>query len=342
MRGFALTAQEVRCLRIAHRACRDRRLADRIKAVVLLGTGWTRADVAEALLLDEDTLHRYVALYQEEGMDGLLMLRYQGSQPKLTPEQLQQLDQHLQEHLYGRIQDIVAYVEAEFGVLYSIPGMTDVLARLDYVYKKPKRLPGKHPDLQTQLAFQAQYEALKASKGKDDPIYFMDGTHPQHNSVAAYGWIKRGTEKTLESNTGRKRVNLNGAIDIERLEVVTEFGEAVNAQSTLALFKQIESRHPRATRIYIVCDNARYYRCRLVTDYLRGSKIALIFLPPYCPNLNLIERLWKYFRKQILYNKYYERFADFEAACRSFFGRIKEHAAALRTLLAENFQTVGA
>lgn len=342
MRGLELTAHEVQCLRVAHRACRERRLADRIKAVVLLGTGWRLADVAEALLLDEDTVHQYVQLYQQGGVDKLLTMQYQGSQPKLTPEQLKQLDHHLEEHLYGRVQDIVAYVQAEFGVLYSIPGMTDLLARLDYVYKKPKRLPGKHPDLQTQLAFHAQYQALKESKGKDDPIYFMDGTHPQHNSVAAYGWIKRGTEKTLQSNTGRKRVNLNGAIDIEQLEVVTEFGEAVNAQSTLALFKQIESRHPRARRIYIVCDNARYYRCRLVMEYLRGSKIVLIFLPPYSPNLNLIERLWKYFRKQILYNRYYERFGDFETACRSFFGRITEHATALRTLLAENFQIVGA
>jgi len=342
MCGFELTAKEIQGLRAAHRACRDKRFADRIKAVVLLGTGWTVADVAEALLLDEDTVHQYVQLYRQGGVEGLLTVQYRGSQPKLTSEQLNQLDHHLEEHLYGRVQDIVAYVEGEFGVLYSVQGMTDLLARLDYVYKKPRRLPGKHPDVQTQLAFQAQYEALKESKGKHDPIYFMDGTHPQHNSVAAYGWIKRGTDNTLESNTGRKRVNINGAIDIQRLDVVTEFGEAVNAQSTLALFEKIESRHPRATRIYIFSDNARYYRCRLVREYLETSRIELVFLPPYCPNLNLIERLWKYFRKQVLYNKYYERFADFETACQSFFGRIKAHAEALRTLLAENFQIIGA
>jgi transposase len=67
---------------------------------------------------------------------------------------------------------------------------------------------------------------------------------------------------------------------------------------------------------------------------------VLVFLPPYCPNLNLIERLWKYFRKQVLYNKYYEKFSDFQAACHHFFDSIKEHKNALRTLLAENFQII--
>jgi len=97
MRGFDLTVQEVQYLRVGHRGCRDKRLADRIKAVVLLGTGWTLADVAEALLLDEDTVRQYVQLYQQGGVDGLLTLHYQGSQPKLTPDQRKQLDAHLQE-----------------------------------------------------------------------------------------------------------------------------------------------------------------------------------------------------------------------------------------------------
>ena len=83
--------------------------------------------------------------------------------------------------------------------------------------------------------------------------------------------------------------------------------------------RRLEARHRKAKAIYVYCDNARYYRSRLVQAYLARSKIKLIFLPPYCPNLNLIERLWKYFRKQVLYNRYYEHFAEFKAACEGFF-----------------------
>jgi len=341
MYGFELTSLEVQSLRTAHHGCRERRLADRIKAVILLGTGWTVVATAEALLLDEDTIHKYVQLYQRGGVELLLTMNYHGSLPHLNPKQLKALDKHLMENIYIRARDVVAYVEEAFGVIYSIQGMTDLMKRLGYVYKKPKLVPGKHQDVETQLEFIESYEKLKQSKEMDDPIYFMDGVHPQHNPVAAYGWIKRGIDKTIESNTGRNRVNINGAIDISCFNVVVKFDERVNAQSTIALFKKIEAKHRKAKIIYIYCDNARYYRSRLVQEFLKTSRIVLIFLPPYSPNLNLIERLWKYFRKEILYNKYYEKFTDFQAACHHFFENIKEHKKALRSLLAENFQIIG-
>ena len=341
MNGFTLTGKEINSLKAAHRGCKDKRLADRIKAVVLLGTGWTVSATAEALLLDEDTVRAYTQKYLQGGLDALLTMRHKGSVPKLDSKQLESLDMHLQEHTYTRIKDIVAYVEQVYGITYTVQGMTDLLKRLDYVYKKPKKLPGKYPDVETQLGFVDSYKELKQAKGKDDPIYFMDGVHPQHNSVAAHGWIKRGTTKTLESNTGRKRVNINGAVNIDQLNVVTEFDERVNAQSTIALLKKLIRKHRKAKTIYVICDNARYYRSRLVRAFISGTKIVLIFLPPYCPNLNLIERLWKYFRKAVLYNEYYEKFSDFKVACHNFFDSIKEHSTDLRTLLTEKFQIIG-
>jgi transposase len=269
-------------------------------------------------------------------------MRHKGSVPKLDAKQLESLDQHLHEHTDTRVKDIVAYVEQTYGITDTVQGMTDLLRRLDYVYKTPKKLPGKHPDVETQREFVDRYNELKQAKGKEDPIYFMDGVHPQHNSVAAYGWIKRGTTKTLESNTGRQRVNINGAVNLDQLNVVTEFDERVNAPSSIALLKKLIRKHRKAETIYVICDNARYYRSRLVREFIAGTKIVLIFLPPYCPNLNLIERLWKYFRKEILYNAYYEKFSDFKAACHNFFDAIKAHSTVIRTLLTEKFQIIGA
>lgn len=66
--------------------------------------------------------------------------------------------------------------------------------------------------------------------------------------------------------------------------------------------------------------------------------IELIFLPPYSPNLNLIERLWKFFRKKVLYNRYYEKFNDFKIACEDFFKNIRKYKNELQSLLTENFQ----
>jgi len=341
MKGFELSLQEVSALRELHRRMSHRRDADVVKAVLLLGTGWTEHDVAEALLLDEKTVARYVERYRQDRRGEFWRMDYQGSSPKLNEHQLAQLDRHLQECVYLTVAAIVSHVERHFGVSYSEAGMTELLHRLGFSYKKPKAVGGK-ADAAAQMAFVKAYEKLKKRKQPGDPIYFMDGVHPQHNSIPAYGWIKKGKTQTLPSNTGRQRLNLNGAVDTQTMQVVVRADETLDAASTIGLFEALEKKHLTAGRIYVIADNARYYRSRLVRKYLRKSRIKLVFLPPYAPNLNLIERLWKYFRKTVLYNRYYETFAEFKQACMEFFAHIKDHRDKLRTLLTDHFEIIAA
>jgi len=303
---------------------------------VLLAKGWSTLQVAEALLVDDETIRNYLKRYQSGGLKALLADNYKGFIGKLSDEEIKILDQHLQKECYYRVEDIVSFVNKEFEVQYTIRGMTDLLHRLEYSYKKPKVVPGK-ADREAQEEFIRSYKRLKAVKEESDPIYFMDGAHPQHNSVAAYGWIKKGTDKEIKSNTGRQRLNINGAINIENLKMSVHYPESINAQSTIVLLKKIEAANPKAGKIYLICDNARYYRSKLLKQYLKKSKIKLKFLPTYSPNLNLIERLWKHFRKIILYNKYYESFDKFKTACKTFFSNIKMFKNDLASLLRDNF-----
>ncbi len=336
MESFNLTPKEVLALRREHRQMAYLTDAYRINSIILLGTGWTQAQVSEALLLDERTIRRYVKAYREDGIEGLLEVRFQGSQCHLTLEQIRQLDEQLQNNLYTHVRDIRRYIRSTFGVTYSISGATQLLKRMGFVYKMPKHVPGK-ADRQAQEAFVAQYENLKEHKQPEDPIYFMDAVHPQHNSVPAYGWIKKGHEAELKANCGRQRLNINGVIDVATFKTVVRFDDTINADSTIALFKQVERKHRKANTIYIIADNARYYRARVVKEYLETSRIKLIFLPAYSPNLNLIERLWKYFRKVVMHNQYYQTLLDFTKATEAFFANIKEHRTSLRSLLTENF-----
>ena len=131
----------------------------------------------------------------------------------------------------------------------------------------------------------------------DDKIYFLDGVHPQHNTIAAGGWIKKGKEKQLQSNTGRKRVNLNGALDPETHEVIIRADNTLNSQSTIELFKMIEANNPQARKIVLIVDNAPYYYNGDVVEYAqKSSQLELVYLPPYSPNLNLIERVWRFMK----------------------------------------------
>jgi transposase len=337
MDDFRLLPQQIAALKALHRTLRDQRLADRVKAVVLLGNGWSFAQVAEVLLVNEKTVRLWLERYQHGGNDELLSLHYQGKAPKLDEQQQAKLAEHLDSTTYLKSDDIRRYINKTFGVKYSPSGVKELLDRLGFVYKKPKHVPGKL-DPEKQKAWVAEYAELRKTKGKNDPIYFADACHPQHNSVPAYGWIRRGKDKMLPSNGGRKRVNIHGAINIETLDMATDFAKSVNKESTLRLVRKVEQRHPKAKKIHFLVDRASYYTAKWLRKQLEGSKIMLHFLPSYSPNLNVIERLWKFFKREIVYNQYYEKFEDFVSACKGFFRCRTKYRERLRSLLTENFQ----
>lgn len=343
--GEFLTDEQVLVLRKAHKTIRDKRLADRIKAILMLNNGFTYEQVERALLLDEVTLRRYLKVFQEifpkEGLEAFLELHYTGSQTKLTKTQELELKNHLAdgEHIYLTAKEAVDYVKHRYQVSYSVIGMTKLLHRLGFVYKKPKLVPAK-ADLAKQQQFLDEYFKLKAEIEDNDQIYFLDATHPQHNTRPSYGWILKGTDKLIKSHTGRDRLNLNGALNAKTHEVVIREDTRINSTSTISLLTELQNKHPEG-RIYLIWDNARYYYSRQVTHYLRGHpRLIPKFLPPYSPNLNLIERLWRLFHQKVTYNQYYETFPKFKESCLNFFQNIQLYRKEMKSLLTDNFQLV--
>lgn len=177
-----------------------------------------------------------------------------------------------------------------------------------------------------------------------ETICFIDGVHPTHNTCPAYGWIRKGHRKEIPTNTGRQRINLSGAIDIDSKQVHIREDETLCANATIAFLEQIQSAYPGKQKIHVFSDNARYYKNKAVTQYLTTSKIELHFLPPYSPNLNPIERLWKLLKERILYNKYYEKYKDFRNAVLGFLQQLSsatgEIAQTLERRITDNFRAV--
>jgi transposase len=148
----------------------------------------------------------------------------------------------------------------------------------------------------------------------------------------------KGETKILPSNTGRKRLNIQGAINLDTQDLISTIHESLDKQSTIEILKKIEARHFNEKKIYVIVDNAGYYRAKEVSQYLKKSKIELVYLPPYAPHLSLIERVWRYFKKTILYNQYYPTFKDFTEKIKNFLKR--SHRKAFKKLLTEKFHFV--
>jgi transposase len=337
MKKILLSPEKINELRRAHRLAKDKTHADRIKSVYLWSQGMSAEEIANVLMIDEDTVRNNRKRYEKEGVSGLLKDNYHGSESYLSVPELEELAVYLEETTHLTVESIVDYVKKTYEIEYSISGMRQLLHRLDFVYKKAKSVPSK-ADATEQAAYLEMLKEILEKKSEKDPHYYLDGVHPQHNTQLAYGWIKKGQDKLINANSGRSRLNMNGALNSATLEVVMRVDETINAQSTLALFKTLEEKHPEASHIYVTLDNARYYKNKIIGEYIETSKIRLLFLPAYSPNINLIERLWKFMRKEVLYNKYYEKFKDFKNAILGFFENIADHKMKLTTLLTKNFK----
>lgn len=313
--------------------------AYKINVIILLATGWTIETISAALLISDETIRQYKKAYKTGGVKKLLAAEYKGSDSKLTKHQRMMLCEELDSNIYLTTNQIIGFVKKEFNVFYSVSGMNNLLHQLGYTYKKPKLVPGKG-DPEKQEEFVEFYEEFMKNKPGNEAVYFMDGVHPEHNTLAAYGWIRKGEERKLLSNSGRQRINLHGAINIDTLDVEIIESKTVNGESTIKLLQQIEKSCQKANKIHVILDNARYHYSKIVKKYLETSRINLVFLPTYSPNLNLIERLWKLFKKKTLYNKYYEKFKDFKEACMNFFVTISEYDTEIQTLMNEEFHMI--
>ena len=300
--------------------------------------------ISDALLLSEETLRLHLKEFQASKK---LKPKNGGSEEKLTSKQSQQLINHLQTHTYLYVKDIAVYVESMWNISYSISGMTDWLHRNRFSYKKPSLVPGK-ANLKAQEAWISSYNELRQNLAEDETICFADGVHPTHNTQVSYGWIRKGVRKEICSNTGRQRINLSGALDIVEKKVHFQENLMLNGESTIRFLEKIEQAYPPKKRIHLFLDNARYYKNQKVKAFLKTSKIEVHYLPPYSPNLNPIERLWKWMKQRVLYNTYYECFDDFKEAVVGFlesFSRMdpeSELGLAFTSHVRDHFRAIGA
>ena len=184
-----------------------------------------------------------------------------------------------------------------------------------------------------------------AVNDKDQVLLFLDPMHQIHNNENDYAWQLKGLKGTKQvlANTGRKRLNIIGAINPVSLEptiLLTE--ENCSAEVIEAFLEEVKIQYSYAKTICIILDNARYQRSNIVQTTAKFFNIDLIYLPPYSPNLNLIERLWRYFKKEVMKNKYYADYKSFEIAVETFFTQFEDRRKDLISLLNFKFGIIKA
>jgi transposase len=154
------------------------------------------------------------------------------------------------------------------------------------------------------------------------------------------GWMWCRVRMFVKAASGRQRYNVLGAFNAITHQLTYVANDTYITATTVCELLQKLAALNLAIPITLVLDNARYQRCQLVQDLARTLGIELLFLPSYSPNLNLIERLWKFVKKEVLNSRHQGSFAQFQAAINQCLNHLPTiHRQALKTLMTLRFQT---
>lgn len=289
-------------------------------------------------MLDEATIYRHIEDYK-----AIKKLKPEngGSTERLSSLQSAELEKHLEESTYIKVKEICIYVKTAFGVEYTIAGMHSWLKAHRFVYKKPKGIPAK-ADKALQEAFIKTYEAMKQARPSDEPILFMDSSHPTQETKFSYGWIRKGKDKLIPTTASRTRVNITGALDLKNMRLVSDTFETIDSDSVGVFLREIETAYPTAPCIHVFCDQASYHKSDQTRRLIEHSRIRLHFLPPYSPNLNPIERLWKVMHEYVSNNRYFKAAKEFRDKIDEFLNiTFPQIADTLRSTITDKFQVLG-
>ena len=265
----------------------------RANALLLLDDGMAPIDIARVLYLDEETIRSWKRSFESDGLGSLDLNVYSKRDGHLTGAQEAALARLFRDRPPKTTDEVRAVIEKLFDVTYSKSGAIKLMGRLGFCYKKPKALP-MGADEAAQVAHIEAYEALLNGLESDESVVFADAVHPEYQSRPAHGWFPKDEKVAIKATSGRKRLNIHGAFDLETSRLTWVESERISAETTLSLLQKLEAAYPEKRVVHVFLDNARYHHAKMLQPWLErpDCRIRLHFLPPYAPHLNPIERLW--------------------------------------------------
>jgi transposase len=323
---------------------KNSRVRKKCLVVYLRKKGYQREEVAELLRINEDTVTNYTKKYDESGLQSLLEENYNQPKSQLEPY-IEQLKDVVKKQVPHTVNQAIEMIDKETGICLKPSACREFLRKIGMKCRRCGVVPGKAMDDDKQRQAQQEFHdqqlqpILGEAKQGKRTVLFVDAAHFVMGAFLGMVWCF--VRLLLPSASGRKRHNVLGAYDPITHEAITVTNDTYINQDVFCEFlEKIANAYASSGRsITLILDNARYQKCQSVAKKAKELNIELLYLPPYSPNLNLIERLWRFVKKQVLYSKHYDSFDSFRNSintCISDLGtRFKNEMQSLMTM---NFQ----
>jgi transposase len=310
----------------------------KMEAVWLKSQGLSHAEIGRLASISPPTLSQYLKEYQQGGLEQLKQLHFYQPESALVAY-TDLLKSHFEAHPPATIKEAQAKIEELTGLKRSQTQIRAYLKTMGLKCRKVGMLPAQaDPDEQAQFKQEKLEPALQQAQSGQRKLFFVDAAH--FVLAPFLGFLWSFTRLFIQAPAGRQRFNVLGALDAISHDLVTVTNETyINAESFCQLLWKLRDLYPDLP-LTLVLDNAKYQKCRLVWNLAALLEIELLYLPSYSPNLNLIERLWKFVKKKCLYSKYYAKFDPFKQAITDCLAHTHDlYQEELDTLLTLNFQT---
>ena len=346
MKPIQLTREQRQEIDRRRKASHDRRLYERLTAVRAVAAGRPRVDVADLLGVSLTQLGEWLRVFRNQGLDALCTLHNKGDPGNLTAPQVEQLKNEIHTGRFRNSDQIRHWLAETFGARYTPSGVKQLLKRIGASYHKVTGFLWKaDPDKQHEFVahYERQRTAAQRPGARRTRRYFVDACHPLWGLELVYAcWLLVGQRFLAGMGSGRKRLNILGAYcpdDQEYLDLrLTR--DNINGEQFVNLLRLLRATHPETERFVLYLDRAKYYGSPVVKAWLRRRpEFELEPLPTYSPNLNLIERLWKFVRKEAL-SRWHPTFEAMQEAVSGVLDHLEQYRPELETLLVEKFHIV--
>jgi transposase len=338
MPSINLSQEEIRVLKNERYTYGNMQIQKRLNSVYLMAT----TELNDIQIAQVSGCHRNIlpvwrdkCLY--EGLSSLYVNAYREPE-SLLEEYSDLILSHLDKYPVQSVNQAVVVIEDLTGIKRCPTQIRQFLIRHDYKWRKMGQIPGKaNVEKQREWLENTLEPYIEQARKGLCHLFFCDAAHFVLSAFLCMVWCR--FRLFLRTSAGRNRINVMGAVHAISKQVTTHINTTyVNSQVIIDFMMQLKMQYVDLP-IVLVIDNAKYQHCQFVLENAKSLNIKILFLPPYSPNLNIIERLWKFTKKKILYAKYYDTPAKFHKAITDFFIELNQkYQKELENLLTLKFQ----
>ena len=313
-----LSAEEIRELNYKRFREKSPIIQKRLHAIYLKSVmGLSNSYIGKMLDAHRNSVDAWIRIYQEERLEGLCILRYRSPRSEME-EYAEVIKSSFSESLIQTTKEFSYKIYELTGVSRGLTQVRKFIKKLGFRHLQTGHIPAKSDSVkQMEWKETVLDRAVNEAEKGDCHLLFLDAAHFILEPFICKVWAM--TRKFVKAAAGRNRINVLGAVNAVSKQVTTLINTTfIDANCIIEFLTKLREEYTDKN-IRIVLDNARYQHCDAVMEAAKSLNITLLFLPPYSPNLNIIERLWKFTKKKILYGKYYDTPAKFHETISDFF-----------------------